>query len=73
MTEANDVAVLKKQVDDLWTWRYRFIDDISSKLSSIEDAIRKEIAGRPTWFTTTLIAILSSACVGLLVQDVTRR
>ena len=40
------------------------LDKIWGELKEIKDSL----AGRPTWFVTTLITILSGAVVGLLVQ-----
>lgn len=47
------------------------LDKIGEELKDIRKdfkSLRDDLAGRPTWFVTTIITLLGSAVVGLLVQ-----
>lgn len=64
-TAETKLAVVEEQVKELRTWKSEFSAELYRRIADMEAAIRKEIAGRPSWGTTIVIIVLSNLVVAL--------
>ena len=59
------LGIVERQQEQLEKWRDEFIRDIARQLHDLQALVTRELAGRPTWWTTFLITTLVGICVAL--------
>ena len=57
------VAVLQERISEA----YRMIADLATSVGKINESIRKEVAGRPTWAVATIMSLQLTA-IGILAE-----
>lgn len=67
-----EIARIDERVSDLEEWRVKqngLLAEIQKELRRL----REDWGRRPTWAVTTIISLLSSACVGMALYIITGR